>query len=109
MNLEKFNRSRHPLGIDAMPPNGLPYTEGDAFPDAPANCDYHRLTYTHLGNNIAARLYRWSAAKKQWIYLEHDHRSNIKNGKAVVEEFKSPSTFKTKVVSTSEVDENVKP
>jgi hypothetical protein len=109
MNLEKLGRNRHPLGVDAMPPNGAPYTQGDAFPDTPVNGDYHRLTYTQLGNNIAARLHRWSSAKRQWIYLEQDSRSQIKNARTVVEEFKAPSLFKSKAVSTSEVDENVKP
>jgi len=109
MNLEKLDRVRHPLGIDAMPPNGLPYTQGDTFPDNPVNGDYHRLTYTQLGNNIAARLYRWSSAKKHWIYLERDHRSNVKNAKADIEELKDPSIFKATVVSSSNVDDNVKP
>ncbi len=109
MNLEKLNRNRHPLGVDAMPPNGLPYTEGDEFPVNPANCDYHRLTYTHLGNNIPARLHRWSSTKKQWIFLERDNRSEIRNAKTVVEELKSPSVFKAEVVSASNVDENLKP
>ena len=46
MDVDKLSRRRLPNGIDAMPPNGLPYTEGDTFPNNPANGAYHRLSYT---------------------------------------------------------------
>lgn len=107
INLEKFSRrNRHRLGIDAMPPNGIPYTQGDAFPENPKNGDYHRQTYTHIGNSIPARLYRWSEVKKQWIFLESDWRSRIKNTNSRLEEFKT-GNFTGKPVSADKVDETL--
>lgn len=76
MDVEKLTtRPRLIHGIDAMPPNGLPYTEGDEFPKSPNNGDYHRLTYKAIAPNIPARLHRYSAAKGRWIYLETDVRA----------------------------------
>lgn len=75
--------------VDALPPNGLPYTQGDAFPTSPKDRDYHRLTYTKSGKNIPTVLYRYSLAKKQWIRLAADRRILIRNDKSMLEEFKS--------------------
>lgn len=60
---------------DAMPPNEEPYTEGKEFPDKPSDGDYHRVVYTGLAEDVPARLYRFSATKGRWIYLESDRRS----------------------------------
>lgn len=87
MNLEKFDRHPGPKGIDALPPNGLPYTTGDRFPQTPSNGDYHRLTYTNLGDNIPARLYRYSTAKTRWIYLETDRKSVINSHRPLLQEY----------------------
>jgi hypothetical protein len=62
---------------DAIPPNGLPYTEGTTYPLNPKDKDYHRLTYVGLSKNIPARLYRYSGSKQRWIYLETDLRQQF--------------------------------
>jgi hypothetical protein len=81
VNYNKLNPSSYDyLQEDAMPPNGLPYTEGDKYPENPKNKDYHRLTYSMLDEPVAPRLYQYSEKKKRWIYLETDRRfeSNFK-------------------------------
>lgn len=105
MNLRKLDRNRTVYGIDAMPPNGLPYTEADEFPAAPANGDYHRLTYNKINKAIPARLYRYSAAKGHWIYLETDNRQVLSNAKSLLEEFKSSDT--STVTPIDKVDEDL--
>lgn len=105
MNLEKLDRIRNRYGIDALPPNGLPYTEDNNFPKNPKDGDYHRLTFTHIRQGIPARLYRYSVAKSKWIYLETDHRQKIHNGKSLLEEFKSPVT--SSVTPTEDVDKTL--
>lgn len=107
MNLEKLDRYRDPLGIDAMPPNGIEYTEGNSYPENPQNGDYHRMTYEHIGNDIPVRLYRWSSIKRQWIFLESDKRKKQKNAKSMLEEFKSPSFNSTETVPIKKVDESL--
>lgn len=92
MNLRKFDRTRSAWGVDAIPPNGLPYTEGDAFPTTPSNGAYHRLTYTNIGKGIPARLYRFSSVKGTWIYLETDTRDKINDKRPFMQEFLSPDT-----------------
>ncbi len=89
LDLTKLSRRRHPHGVDAMPPNGLPFTEGDVLPDSPKDQAYHRLTYTSVGKGIPARLYRYSAAKRLWIFLETDQRYRMKNTRSQLEEFKN--------------------
>jgi hypothetical protein len=106
INTNKFLRPRHLHGRDAMPPNGLPFTEGDAFPDNPKNGDYHRLSYTHVGKNIPVRLYRYSSSKKQWIYLETDHRFRLRNTNSKLEEFKTGNST-GKPVPANRVDEEL--
>lgn len=73
---------------DAMPPNGEDYTEGDNYPDNPKNGAYHRLTYTELNSAIPARLYRYSDAKKQWIYCATDRRSEANYKKPAIARIK---------------------
>lgn len=72
---------------DAMPPNGLPYTEADIFPTSPTNGDYHRLTYTGLAHDIPPRLYRFSSVKNRWIYLETDKRQVYNREYPILREF----------------------
>jgi hypothetical protein len=91
LDLSKLDRIRNGYGADALPPNGLPYTEGDDFPDNPMNGDYHRLTYNYVGMNIPARLHRYSSIKQRWIYLETDTRSTLKT-KPIEESLKTPDT-----------------
>lgn len=92
VHMERLDRNRTVYGIDAMPPNGLPFTEGDIFPDTPKNGDYHRLTYLFINNEIAPRLHRFSSAKGRWIYLETDRRFQMKNTKPILQEFLDPVT-----------------
>jgi hypothetical protein len=93
-NVNKIDRNRTIFGIDAMPPNGLPYTEGNDLPDVASakNGDYHRLTYTQLADNIPPRLYRFSSAKNKWIYMESDARFRMKNSKPLLQEFLDPTS-----------------
>jgi hypothetical protein len=88
-DMRRLDRHRGVYGIDAMPPNGLPFTEGDAFPPMPKNADYHRMIYP--GKNIPARLYRFSTMKKGWILLESDQRFKMRDSKTRLEEYKSPN------------------
>lgn len=71
---------------DGLPPNELPYTTGDEFPASPSNGDYHRLTYTGF-DDIPARLFRYSAAKNRWIFMESDKRALAKETKPRLQEF----------------------
>ena len=82
----------NPTGLyveDAMPPNGIEYTEGDTLPETPTDGDYHRLTYTGLSEDIPARLFRYSTAKGRWIYLETDRRAQYSQTKPILQEFLS--------------------
>lgn len=88
LNIKPIDRRRSEYGIDGMPPNGMPFTEGDAFPETPKNGDYHRLTYTYLKDkDIPPRLYRFSSLKNHWIYIETDRRYQYKNTKPYLQEF----------------------
>lgn len=72
---------------DAMPPNGIEYTEGPDFPPSPSNKDYHRLTYVGTATGIPTKLYRFSSAKGQWIYMETDRRQEMNNQTNLLTEF----------------------
>jgi hypothetical protein len=90
--VRKLDRVRHKWGVDGLPPNGKEYTEGDEFPDKPKDGDYHRLTYNKYDRNLPPRLYRFSKAKKRWLYLETDERYVWKDTKPVLDDFISPET-----------------
>jgi hypothetical protein len=94
LSMKKNDRTRNVYGIDAMPPNGEPYTQGDKYPISPApkNGDYHRLTYTWINDTIPPKLYRFSAAKGRWLYLETDRRFEMKNEKHIMQEFLNPES-----------------
>jgi hypothetical protein len=72
---------------DGLPPNQLPYTEGDVFPATAKDGDYHRMIYTGTAAGIPAKLYRWSDSKARWIYMETDRRSQYNQDKPVLQEF----------------------
>jgi len=94
-NLTKIGLNSTGLYVeDAMPPNGAPFTEGDALPaEADAtNGDYHRLTYSGLSADVPPRLYRFSAAKGRWIFLESDRRAEFDPAKPRLQEFISSPT-----------------
>jgi hypothetical protein len=72
---------------DGLPPNGLPYGEGYKLPDplSSSDGDYFRLNY-EKDMNIPTRLYKFSASKGRWIYVETDrrfenssHKPSVKN------------------------------
>lgn len=80
----------NPKGLyveDAIPSNGVSYTEGTTFPTSPVNGDYHRMTYTGLAGNVPPRLYRYSTTKGRWIYLETDRRKQYNEQSAVLSEY----------------------
>lgn len=104
LDMRKFARSRHVYGVDAMPPNGEAYTQGDSFPESPSDGDYHRLTYTEIRQGIPARLYRFSSIKGYWVYLETDRRAQYKDTNNVLEEFLDPE--QSTVTNPYEVDED---
>jgi hypothetical protein len=62
---------------DGIPPDGQPYTTSvNSLPDVTGVQDgaFHRVEYpVHL--NMAARLYKFSAVKNKWLYVETDRRS----------------------------------
>lgn len=62
---------------DALPPDGAPYTSGyHKLPDVAGVADgaFFRLEYApHL--KIPARLYKFSAIKNSWIFVESDKRN----------------------------------
>jgi hypothetical protein len=91
-DMRRYDRNRNVYGIDAMPPNELPYTQGDEFPTKPSNGDYHRLTYDHINSDLPARLYRYSSAKERWIYLETDRRASIRDTLPPYQEFIDSNT-----------------
>lgn len=95
MTVDRLDRTRLPNGIDAMPPNGLPYTQGDTFPPSPANDAYHRLSYNALGPNIPIRLHRYSAAKGRWIYLETDRKVEINSHRPLLKEYIGEASSRT--------------
>jgi hypothetical protein len=74
-------------GEDAMPPNNAPFTEGPIFPTNPKDKAYHRLIYVGASEGIPARLYRYSTAKAQWVFLETDWRELYNPRKPTLKEF----------------------
>lgn len=70
---------------DGLPPNGEPYLEGYTLPDITNvnDGDYFRLYYPEE-TKIAPRLYRFSAMKNRWIYLETDRRGDYSSHKPTV-------------------------
>ena len=86
LDIRKLDRIRDVYGTDAMPPNGLPYTEGDDFPLSPIDGDYHRLSYVSVGKDIPVRLHRFSSQKNRWIYMETDRRDLMRT-RSLLQEF----------------------
>lgn len=80
---------------DAIPQNGAPYTESSTLPTSGTEGEYHRLIYEGLAKDVPARLFRWSAAKNRWIYLETDRRSQFNDQKARLEEYTTSATKKS--------------
>jgi hypothetical protein len=88
INISKLNINPRAIYVeDGLPPNGLPYTEGPAFPTKPKDLSYHRLTYVGLKDPIPPRLYRWSVAKNNWIFVEEDKRMRYNVTKPSLQDF----------------------
>lgn len=66
---------------DGLPKDGSPYTEGTEFPLNPKDKEYHRMTYVGMSQDIPPRLYRYSAIKGRWVYLESDKRQQFDGNK----------------------------
>lgn len=87
--VETLSFSQNELYVeDAIPPNGLPYTEGTTYPNNPKDKDYHRMTYVGMAENIPARLFRYSKAKDRWIYVESDLRTQYNPQKPSIQKLK---------------------
>ena len=94
-HLSRMNFNRTGLYVeDAMPQNGAFYTEGPDLPTTGKDGDYHRLTYAGLAKDVPPRLYRYSATKSRWIYLETDRRQQFNRQKAVMSEYLSSPNAK---------------
>lgn len=78
----------------ALPPNGLPYTEGTSYPTNQKDGDYHRMIYVGLSGDVPARLYRWSTIKNRWVYLETDNRAAFNNQKELLNEYQLNNQLK---------------
>jgi len=70
---------------NGLPPNGEPYEEGYRLPDITSanDGDYYRLNY-EASTNIPARLYKFSAIKNRWLYVETDRRAEYSSHKPSV-------------------------
>lgn len=68
---------------DAIPPNGLPYTTGDALPTGVADGAYHRQTYSTYQAAIRPpdRLLQYVAATGRWKVVEIDKRNDPESNK----------------------------
>ena len=98
------NRFRQPgsydgVGLyveDGLPPDGHPYTEGyNNLPDvaSASDGDFFRLNYDQrLG--IPARLYKFSAIKNRWLFVEQDRRAERNSMRpSQLEVFNQPSVL----------------
>lgn len=81
---------------DALPPAGTPYGEGFELPDMASSTDgqYFRLNYPE-STKIPAKLFRYSAIKNKWIYLESDRRSEYSSFKPSVRKILTSTSKKS--------------
>lgn len=94
-NLNQLNFNRTQLYVeDAIPQNGAPYTEGPEYPTHPTDLQYHRMTYEGAAKDVPARLYRFSATKNRWVYLETDRRHQYNPTQPVLQEYLASPTKK---------------
>jgi hypothetical protein len=65
-----------PYVSDGLPPDGQDYMEGFKLPDVASahDGDFFRLNYDPA-LKIGSRLYKFSAIKNQWLWVETDRRS----------------------------------
>lgn len=87
-DISKLSTNPNALYVeDGIPPNGEPYTEGDEYPQNPTDKQYHRLTYSHVNDEIPPRLYQYSIAKGRWVFCETDRRFEFNGVKPKKQEF----------------------
>ncbi len=81
---------------DALPPPGVNYSEGYELPDIASSTDgqYFRMNYPE-STNIPAKLFKYSAVKNKWIYLESDRRGEYSSFKPSVRKILTSSTKKS--------------
>jgi hypothetical protein len=103
-DISKIDRARNVFSQDGMPPNGEPFTQSDEFPTSPKDGDWHRLTYTKIRQGIPPRLYRYSADKGNWIYLETDRRAYASVIRPRLQDFEDPE--QSTVTRPDEIDED---
>lgn len=81
---------------DAIPPNGEPFTVGDALPDTSSISDghWHRQTYTTTPASIRPpdRLLKWDAAKGRWRVIERGLRAAPESNKKTMASIMKNST-----------------
>jgi len=91
---------------DAIPPNGEPYTIGDALPNPITGLPYsstptplidghyHRQTYSNVASSIRPpdRLLRWMATNSRWKVVEVNSRSIQDSHKKTISRIMSSST-----------------
>lgn len=91
--LETISFNRTALFVeDAMPQNGAPYTEGETYPTSPSDGDYHRIVYPNIVPPVPAQLYRYSASKGRWVFLEKDRRAEFNSIKPILAEYTNSPT-----------------
>ncbi len=78
---------------DGLPRNGEPYGEGFKLPDITTvnDGDYFRLYYPPE-TRIPPRLYRFSAVKNRWIYMETDRRGEYSSHKPSIQKILQSNT-----------------
>jgi hypothetical protein len=73
---------------DAIPPNGAPYTNGDALPAGNTIVDghYHRQTYTNVAYSLRPpdRLLQWNATTQRWKVIEVNTRMTPQSHKKTI-------------------------
>lgn len=82
---------------DAIPPNGAPYTVGDALPTPPlADGAYHRQTYTNVEYSLRPpdRLLQWNATKSRWTVIEVNTRGMQESHKKTISRIMNSSNIK---------------
>lgn len=72
--LRKLNTSQTGIGYeDAIPPNGMKYSESDTLPKTGVDGDWHRVVYPNT--DIPARLYQYDGKLQRWMLREEDRKT----------------------------------
>jgi hypothetical protein len=88
INIQKLSYNPNSVYIeDAVPPNNEDFTMGDTFPENPSDGDYHRLTFSGVEDPPPAQLWRYSAQKMRWGWLETDRRAEFDGTRKKLQEF----------------------